>query len=97
MDNDDKVTRASMYLGAVGSAPMPVEEAASQLVGNKLSEEAIGEVARAAHKIAQPMDNTDFAASWRGKMAEQYAIAALRDIAGLPQERMRPRHMLKVV
>ena len=96
MDNKDKVTRASIYLGAVGSAPMPVVEAA-ELIGDKLSEEAIGEVARAAQKIAQPMDNTDFAASWRGKMAEQYAIAALREIAGLPAERMQPRHTLKVV
>jgi 4-hydroxybenzoyl-CoA reductase subunit beta len=96
-DNDDKVKRASMYLGAVGSAPMPVAEAGSQLVGKKLNEKVIAEVARAAQKIAQPMDNTDFAASWRGKMTEQYAIAALREIAGLPQERMRPRHILKVV
>ncbi len=97
MDGDDKVTKASMYLGAVGSAPMPVEAMNSQLVGNKLNEETIGEIARAAHKVAQPMDNTDFAASWRGKMAEQYAIAALREIAGLPAERMQPRHILKVV
>jgi hypothetical protein len=43
------------------------------------------------------MDNTDFAASWRGKMSGQYATAALREIAGLPQQRMQPRHMLKVV
>jgi len=43
------------------------------------------------------MDNTDFAAAWRGKMTEQYVTAALRDIAGLPQQRMRPRHKLKVV
>ena len=96
MDDKEKVTKASMYLGAVGSAPMPVAEATS-LVGNTLNDETIGEVARAAQKIAQPMDNTDFAASWRGKVTEQYAIAALREIAGLPQERMAPRHMLKVV
>ena len=97
MDDNDHVTRASMYLGAVGSAPMPVAEIASILVGNTMSEDAIAEIAHAAHKIAQPMDNTDFAASWRGKMAEQYAAAALREIAGLPPLRMRPRHLLKVV
>ena len=97
MDDNDVVTRASMYLGAVGSAPMPVTDIASVLVGNKISEEAIDEIAHAAHKIAQPMDNTDFAASWRGKMTEQYATAVLREIAGLPQQRMQPRHMLKVV
>ncbi len=97
MDDAGKVTKASMYLGAVGSAPMPVAEASALLVGNALDEKNIGEVARAAHKIAQPMDNTDFMASWRGKMAEQYAIAALREIAGLPAGRMQPRHALKVV
>ena len=86
-----------MYLGAVGSAPMPVEEIQSKIVGNRMSEDTIADIARAAHKIAQPMDNTDFAASWRGKMTEQYVSAALREIAGLPQERMQPRHMLKVV
>ena len=70
---------------------------ASVLVANKISEEGINEVAHVAHKIARPMDNTDFAPSWRGKMTEQYAIAALREVAGLPQLRMQPRHMLKVV
>ena len=97
MGDDEVVTRASMYLGAVGAAPMPVAEVASVLVGNKISEEAIDEIAHAAHKIARPMDNTDFAPSWRGKMTEQYVAAALREIAGLPQLRMQPRHMLKVI
>jgi 4-hydroxybenzoyl-CoA reductase subunit beta len=97
MDDDDVVTQASMYLGAVGSAPMPVPEIASVLAGNKISEEAIDEIAHAAHKIAQPMDNTDFAASWRGKMTEQYVTAVLREIAGLQQQRMQPRHILRVV
>ena len=97
MDDNDVVTQASMFLGAVGAAPMSVADIASVLVGKKISEDAIKEIAHAAHKIAQPMDNTDFAASWRGKMTEQYATAALREIAGLPQQRMQPRHMLKVV
>ena len=96
-DDNDVVTRASMYLGAVGSAPMPVAEIETVLVGNKMTEDGIAEIAHVAHKIARPMDNTDFAASWRGKMTEQYATAVLREIAGLPQLRMRPRHMLKVV
>jgi CO/xanthine dehydrogenase FAD-binding subunit len=96
-DDNDVVTRASMYLGAVGAAPMPVTEITSVLTGDKMSEEAIDKIAHAAHKIARPMDNTDFAPSWRGKMTGQYVTAALREIAGLPQLRMQPRHMLKVV
>ena len=96
-DENDRASRASVYLGAVGSAPMPVAEAGSVLVGNRLTEDAIAEVAHAAHKIARPMDNTDYAPSWRGKMTEQYTTAALREIAGLPQLRMRARYRLKVV
>lgn len=96
-DDKDVVTRASMYLGAVGSAPMPVTEIASVLVGNRISEGGIAEIASAAHKIARPMDNTDFAASWRGKMTEQYVSAVLCEIGGFPVERLRPRHELTVV
>jgi len=96
-DDNGLVTRASLYLGAVGSAPMPVPLIASVLEGNKMTEEGIAEIAHAAHKIARPMDNTDFAPSWRGKMTEQYVTAVLREVAGLPPLRMRPRHMLKVV
>ncbi len=96
-NDKDVVTRATMYLGAVGAAPIPVAEIDSVLVGHKITEDRIAEIAHAAHKIARPMDNTDFAASWRGKMSEQYATAALREVAGLPPLRMRPRHSLKVV
>jgi 4-hydroxybenzoyl-CoA reductase subunit beta len=96
-DDSDVVTRASMYLGAVGAAPMPVAEIDTVLVGNKITEDGIAEIAHVAHKIARPMDNTDFAASWRGKMTEQYVGAVLREVAGLPPLRMRPRHMLEVV
>ncbi len=97
MDDNEVVTRATMYLGAVGAAPMSVAEIDSALVGRKISEDSIAKIAHAAHKIARPMDNTDFAASWRGKMTEQYVTAALREVAGMPQLRMRPRHRLKVV
>lgn len=97
IDDSEVVTRARMYLGAVGSAPLAVPEIETVLVGNVMGDEGILEIARAAHKIAKPMDNTDFAPSWRGKMTEQYVSAVLREIAGLPQSGMRPRHILKVV
>jgi len=96
-DDNDVVTRGTMYLGAVGSAPMSVTEIDSVLVGNKITEDGIAEIAHAAHKVAKPMDNTDFAAAWRGKMTEQYVTAVLREIAGLPQHRMQPRHVLQLV
>ncbi|MFQ6005215.1 MAG: FAD binding domain-containing protein [Woeseia sp.] len=96
-DDKDVVTRAAMYLGAVGSAPMPVTQIETALIGNEITEEAIAKIAHAAHKIARPMDNTDFAPSWRGKMTEHYVTAALREIAGMPPLHMRPRHLLRVV
>ena len=97
MDNDGVVSRAELFLGAVGSAPLSVAAAGTILVGNRISDDRIQEVAHTAHKVARPMDNTDFTASWRGKMTEQYVVAALREVAGMPQLRMRPRHILKVV
>jgi 4-hydroxybenzoyl-CoA reductase subunit beta len=96
-DDRGVVTRASLYLGAVGSSPMLVDAVQNVLLGNKVNEDRIAEIAHAAHKIARPMDNTDFAASWRGKMTEHYVSAALREIAGLPRLRMRPRHKLQII
>ncbi|MDH3350842.1 MAG: FAD binding domain-containing protein [Gammaproteobacteria bacterium] len=96
-DDSDVVTRATMYLGAVGAAPMPVAEVDAVLVGNKISKDRIAEIAHVAHQIARPMDNTDFTASWRGKMTEQYVTAALREIAGMPPLHMQPRHRLRVI
>ncbi len=95
-DKHGIVTRAAVYLGAVGSSPMPVD-VESLLVGQVMSEELIIEVANRAQKVAIPMDNTDFAAAWRGKMAHSYTHAALNEIAGLPARCAPPRHGLTVV
>lgn len=95
-DSQGIVTRASVYLGAVGSSPMAVD-AVSLLVGKPLDEELIREVAQQAQKVATPMDNTDFAAAWRGKMANNYTYAALNELAGLPVRCAPPRHGLVIV
>ena len=97
MNRKGIVTRASMFLGAVASSPMPVDQIETLLVGNPLQDDLIAEVAHQAHKVATPVDNTDFAPSWRGKMATEYAEAALREIAGLAVETPAPRHSLTVV
>jgi len=95
-DANDTVTRAAMYLGAVGSSPVAVE-VESLLVGQRLSEDLIIQVAQRAQKTATPMDNTDFAAAWRGKMANSYSHAALNEIAGLPIRCQAPKHGLTSV
>ena len=96
-DDDGVVSRAAVYLGAVGSSPVSVSGVESLLVGRRLEEDVIAAVAHQAHQDATPMSNTDFLPSWRGKMAEHYTHAALCEAAGLPVRRKPPKHGLTVV
>ena len=91
------VSRAAVYLGAVGSQPVPVNAAQELLAGKEPDEDLIAAVAHQARKEATPLDNTDFAPAWRGKMAEHYTHAALCEAAGLPVRRQPPKHGLTVV
>ncbi|HEV3455244.1 MAG TPA: FAD binding domain-containing protein [Thermoanaerobaculia bacterium] len=93
------VSRARIYLGAVGSAPVAAEAAAELLVGQPLralagDQELLAAAGRLVRKAATPMDNTDFQAQWRGVMAARYAEAALRELAGGERQRLAPRHPL---
>jgi 4-hydroxybenzoyl-CoA reductase subunit beta len=93
------VSRARIYLGAVGSAPVAAEAAAELLVGQPLralagDQELLAAAGRLVRKTATPMDNTDFQAQWRGVMAARYAEAALRELAGGERQRLAPRHPL---
>lgn len=89
---DGLVRDARIVLGAVGSHPVEAKEAEDFLHGKPLTAEVIAEAARLARKPAYPMDNTDFQAQWRGTMVVQYTEAALREAAGLPVERLAPKH-----
>lgn len=93
-NSDGRVEAASIYLGAVASAPLEAEEAAAELVGRTLSEEVIASAAHAARKPATPLDNTDFTLQWRSKMVVNYVEAALREIAGLPVVGFLPKHQM---
>ena len=93
------VSRARLYLGAVGSAPVEATAAAELLIGQPLralaeDQELLAAAGRLARKAATPMDNTDFQAQWRGVMAARYAEAALRELAGGERQRLAPRHPL---
>jgi len=92
-DPDNVVTEAQIYLGAVASYPAPATAAMEFLIGKKLDEEVIAEAAKLARKVATPMDNTDFLAQWRGAMVVKYTEAALREAAGLPTDRLAPKHL----
>jgi 4-hydroxybenzoyl-CoA reductase subunit beta len=91
-DKAGMVEKARIYLGAVGSHPVAAEEAVAFLVGKTPTPEIIAEAAKLARKPAYPMDNTDFQAQWRGAMVVKYTEAALREAAGLPIERLAPKH-----
>jgi 4-hydroxybenzoyl-CoA reductase subunit beta len=91
-DKAGVVEKARIYLGAVCSYPFAAQEASDFLVGKALTPEVIAEAARLARKPSYPMDNTDFAPQWRGAMVIKYTEAALREAAGLPAERLGPKH-----
>lgn len=97
LDERDAVSRAAVCLGAVGSRPVAVDAAAAHLAGRKPDEDRIAAIAHAARKLATPLDNTDFAPAWRGKMVERYTHAALCEAAGLPVRRQAPKHGVTVV
>ena len=86
--------RVELWLGSVGSHPVRCTPSIEVLTGRPLDEGTIAEAAAIARKSdgANPLGNTDFAPQWRGKMIEKYVEATLREVAGLPVERLAPRH-----
>jgi len=91
---DGTVGEAAVWLGSVASAPVRSAATEEALTGQRLSAETIAAAAQLARKVATPLDNTDFTLQWRSKMVVDYVEAALREIAGLPQERLAPQHTL---
>jgi CO/xanthine dehydrogenase FAD-binding subunit len=89
---DGTVTAARVWLGAVASRPVAARTVEERLVGEKLTPELIAEAAGPARRHATPMDNTDFQAQWRGAVVAKYVEAALGECAGLPTERLAPKH-----
>jgi len=77
---DAPVKAAKVILGAVGSAPVMATDAAAALVGKPLGDETIAAAAEAAYKPAKPLDNTDFAMTWRKEMAKRYVAKALEGL-----------------
>jgi 4-hydroxybenzoyl-CoA reductase subunit beta len=72
------VERADLVLNAVGPAPVRCGEAEKALVGKPLTDESIEAAAELASSGAKPLDNTDFAPSWRKKMVRVHVRRALQ-------------------
>jgi len=65
---DGKCRKVRLVLGAVGPAPLVVEEATRLMRGERITAKLIGEVAEAARKAARPVDNTASSPRYRGQM-----------------------------
>jgi 4-hydroxybenzoyl-CoA reductase subunit beta len=71
-----------VVIGSAASRPLIAEEAAKSLVGRRLTNEAIGEAAVLAARVAKPLDNTDFDMSWRKKVCREFVAYALHELRG---------------
>jgi 4-hydroxybenzoyl-CoA reductase subunit beta len=82
MAQDGSVEAARIVLGAVTSRPIEAPAAASSLVGERLTDEAIARAAELAAVPARPMDNTDFTLAWRKRVTRDFVTYALREVRG---------------
>lgn len=78
------VQEARVVLGAVGSAPVVVTEAARLLEGRPLDREAIAAAAEAAAHRARPLDNADLGGPWRKRVVRPYVTRALEQLVPAP-------------
>ena len=75
-----RVAAARIAITALGSRPLLVEAAASQLVGTRLDDVTVAVAAEAVHKVARPMDNTSGTISQRKRAALVFTERALRSL-----------------
>jgi 4-hydroxybenzoyl-CoA reductase subunit beta len=75
-----RVAAARIAITALGSRPVLVETAASQLVGTRLDDVTIAVAAEAVHKLAKPMDNTSGTISQRKRASLVLTERALRSL-----------------
>jgi 4-hydroxybenzoyl-CoA reductase subunit beta len=79
--DDAPVKDVKIVLNAVGSTPHVATEAMAFLRGKPLTDEVIEEVLPKAWRPAKPLDNTDYAHTWRKKMVKVEVKRALRALA----------------
>ncbi len=81
-DANGNVEEARIVIGSAASRPLVAADAARSLAGRSLSEDAIGEAATLAARVAKPLDNTDFDMTWRKKVTAEFVSSALRELRG---------------
>ena len=85
LDDDGSCTAARVSLGAVAPTPLLVREAADALIGTKLDDEAMANLAAAASAACNPIDDKRGTKTYRIKVAGVLA----RRAAGIASERAR--------
>ncbi len=80
--DDGTVEDARFALGAVASKPILSTDAATCLIGRKITDEVIEETGLIVMKAARPVDNTDLAPPWRKKVIPAFISYALRELRG---------------
>jgi 4-hydroxybenzoyl-CoA reductase subunit beta len=93
---DGTVEAARIVLGAVASRPIDATAAVASLVGQRLIDEVIANVAERAAQPAKPMDNTDFNLLWRKRVMKDFVTYALHELRGdqMQQQRRKVSKML---
>ena len=85
LDDDGNCTAARVSLGAVAPTPLLVREAADALIGTKLDDGAMANLAAAASAACNPIDDKRGTKTYRIKVAGVLA----RRAAGIASERAR--------
>lgn len=83
VDRDGTCESARIVLGAVTSQPLDMLEAQS-LVGERMTPEAIRNVAETLRRSAKPLHLADFSHSHRKRMVSVYVTRALEQLAAEP-------------
>lgn len=86
LDDDDTVKSARIAVGAAAPTPLRAEEAEAQLIGHKLSDEAIEAAASKAAEEIKPIDDVHGTAWYRRQLAKVLVTRTLREARDIAQE-----------
>lgn len=79
LDDEGRCTRAALGLGGVGLTPLAFPALAARLVGRRVDDEALEDVAREAASQCDPGDDLHASAAYRQHVARVLAARALRE------------------
>ena len=79
LDDEGRCTRAALGLGGVGLTPLAFPALAARLVGRRIDDEVLDDVAREAASQCDPGDDLHASAAYRRHVARVLAARALRE------------------